>query len=62
MALMRGLLVVSNELIVQELNEHLNEGCIDSRCSFVVKDGEASFDRSFVEHLVEVILDTLEES
>lgn len=43
------------------LDEHLNSGCTDSRCDFVLNptEDQSHFPKEFIEHLVEEILDTL---
>lgn len=44
--------------IFEELDDHLNNGCVDSRCEISI-DGE--FKDSLLEHLAEVLVEVFEE-
>lgn len=53
-----------NEVLAEVLDEHLNDGCIDSRCWFDVvdEDGEPDvhFPDEFLEHLSEALIEALD--
>lgn len=46
------------QLILDELDDHLNNGCVDSRCD-IPPDG--IFRSPILEHLAEILVDVLEE-
>jgi len=43
-----------------ELDDHLNNGCIDSRCMFN-PSSTPGFDNDFLNHLVDVLMETFSE-
>ena len=46
--------------IFAELDDHLNNGCVDHRCRYNPA-GIPEFDGEFIQHLAESILETLDE-
>ena len=55
---------VDGDLIFAVLDEHLNNGCIDSRCwyrAFPLDDIEEAFPESFLEHLTEQVIEAINE-
>lgn len=52
------------ETLFDVLDEHLNDGCIDSRCWYEVRDEgadtEVHFPDEFIEHLAECVTEALD--
>ena len=45
------------DLIINELDDHLHNGCVDHRCDF--NADEVAFPEAFLAHLAESIMDVL---
>lgn len=57
-------MTVSSDLIFAVLDEHLNNGCTDSRCWYranPIEDIEIAFPESFLEHLTDEVLEVISE-
>lgn len=46
----------TKELLFSELEEHLNNGCLDSACEF--DSSYAEFSAGFINHLIDIIDET----
>lgn len=55
---------VDSDMIFAVLDEHLNTGCVDSRCWYRVhplEDVEEAFPEAFLEHLTIQIVEVIDE-
>ena len=49
------------DALFAELDDHLNNGCVDSRCRYF-PNKSPEFDDLFIEHLVEVVMEVMDEN